>query len=82
MNNGKTIGMILFFGGIILLIGYGLYLGFEEIIASLNYITGFLLGIITIGFITLIVTIIFEQRKNTKQTLKDIKKEDLEPWLS
>ena len=79
MNNGKTIGMILFFGGIILLIGYGLYLGFEEIIASLNYITGFLLGIIIIGFITLVVTIIFEQRKNTKQTLKDIKKEDLEP---
>ena len=80
MNNGKTIGMILFFGGIILLLGYGLYLGFEEILASLNYITGFLVGIIFIGFITLIITIIFEQRKSTKQTLKDIKKEDLEPW--
>ena len=79
MNNGKTIGMILFFGGIILLLGYGLYLGFEEILASLNYITGFLVGIIFIGFITLIITIIFEQRKSTKQTLKDIKKEDLEP---
>jgi len=30
MGNGKTIGMALFIIGIILLIAYGLYLGFDE----------------------------------------------------
>ena len=79
MNNGKTIGMILFFGGIILLIIYGLVLGLEEILASLNFITGFLIGITLIGLLTLIVTIIFEQRSNTKKTLNEINKEDLKP---
>ncbi len=79
MNNGKTIGLVLFLGGIILFFIYGLYLGFEEIIQNLDYITGFLLGIILIGFIVLLISIIIEQRKNTKETMKDIKKEDLEP---
>jgi signal transduction histidine kinase len=79
MNNGKTIGMILFIGGIILLIGYGLILGFEEIMNSLDFISGVFIGLILIGFIVLIISIIFEQRRNTKETMKDIKKEDLEP---
>ena len=79
MNNGKTIGMILFFGGIILFLGYGLYLGFDELISSLDLITGFLTGITLVGLLTLIIAIFFEQRENTKKTMKDIKKEDLEP---
>ena len=79
MDNGKTIGMILFIGGIILLIGYGLYLGFDEIMKSLDLITGLFLGIALIGLITLIISIILEQRHDTKQTMKKIKKEDLEP---
>jgi uncharacterized membrane protein (DUF106 family) len=79
MDNGKTIGMILFIGGIILLIGYGLYLGFDEIMESLNIITGLFLGITLVGLITLIISIILEQRHDTKQTMKKIKKEDLEP---
>lgn len=79
MKNGKTIGMILFFGSIILLIGYGIILGFEEIMRSLDFVTGFLIGIMIIGFLTLLISIIIEQRKDTKETLKDIKKEDLEP---
>jgi hypothetical protein len=79
MNNGKTIGMILFIGGIILLMGYGLYIGFDEIMESLNIITGLFLGITLIGLITLIISIILEQRHDTKQTMKKIKKEDLEP---
>ena len=79
MNNGKTIGMILFIGGIILLIAYGLYLGFEELMESLDIISGVFIGIILIGLIVLIVSIIYEQRRDTKENLKDIKKEDLEP---
>ena len=79
MDNGKTVGMILFIGGIILLIAYGLYLGFEELMESLDFISGVFIGLILIGLIVLIISIIFEQRRNTKETMKDIKKEDLEP---
>ena len=79
MDNGKTVGMILFIGGIILLIAYGLYLGFEELMESLDFISGVFIGLILIGLIVLIISIIFEQRRDTKETMKDIKKEDLEP---
>ena len=79
MNNGKTVGMVLFIGGIILLIAYGLYLGFEELTESLDFISGVFIGLILIGLIVLIISIIFEQRRDTKETMKDIKKEDLEP---
>ncbi|MFE3846279.1 hypothetical protein ACFL1L_05435 [Thermoplasmatota archaeon] len=79
MNNGKTVGMILFIGGIILLLAYGLYLGFEELMNSLDFISGVFIGLILIGLIVLIISIIFEQRRDTKENMKDIKKEDLEP---
>lgn len=79
MGNGKTVGMIMFIGGIILLIGYGLYLGFEELMNSIDLISGFFIGLILIGLIVLIISIIFEQRKDSKENLKNIKKEDLEP---
>ena len=80
MDNGKTVGMILFIGGIILLIAYGLYLGFEELMESLDFISGVFIGLILIGLIVLIISIIFEQRRDTKETMIDIKKEDLKPW--
>ena len=79
MNSGKTVGMILFIGGIILLLAYGLYLGFEELMKSLDLISGVFIGLILIGLIVLIISIIFEQRRDTKENMKDIKKEDLEP---
>ncbi|GAG18892.1 unnamed protein product [marine sediment metagenome] len=79
MGNGKTIGLGLFIGGIILLIIYGISLGFEELVQAMNLITGFLVGITLIGLLVLIISIVFEQKKDTKETLKDIKKEDLEP---
>jgi len=79
MNNGKTVGMILFIGGIILLIAYGLILGFQELMESLDFISGVFIGIILIGLVVLLISIIFEQRRDTKENLKDIKKEDLEP---
>jgi lipopolysaccharide export LptBFGC system permease protein LptF len=79
MNNGKTIGMTLFFGGIVLLIGYGIFQGFEELMNALDLISGFFIGLIFVGLITLIVSIYFEQKRDTIKTMKSIKKEDLEP---
>ena len=79
MNNGKTIGMVLFFGGIILLIAYGFFQGFEELIEALDIVSGAFLGLTFIGLITLIVSIYLEQKRDTKLTMKNIKKEDLEP---
>jgi len=79
MSNGKTIGMILFVGGIILLLVYGLYLGFEEIIQAMDLVTGFLIGLTLIGFIVLIISIVIEQRSDTKKMKQEIKEEDLKP---
>jgi xanthine/uracil permease len=79
MNNGKTIGMTLFIGGIVLLIVYGIILGFEGFIEAIDFISGLLIGMILIGFLTLITSIYIEQKKDTKKTMEKIKKEDLEP---
>ena len=79
MNNGKTIGMVLFFGGIILLIAYGFFQGFEELIEAIDIVSGAFLGLTFIGLVTLIVSIYLEQKRDTKLTMKNIKKEDLEP---
>jgi len=80
MNKGTTAGLLLVVAGIIIWIAYGLYLGFEEIMQALDIVTGFIAGIIIIGLIVLIVSIIIEQRRDTKKMKEEIKKEDLEPW--
>ena len=79
MKKGSTIGLILLVAGIIIWIAYGLYLGFEEIMQALDLVTGFVAGLIIIGIIVLIVSIVFEQRRDTKKMKEEIKKEDLEP---
>lgn len=79
MKIGKTLGLGLFIGGLFLLIFYGMYLGFEELTNALDLISGLLLGIIILGFIILLISIVIEQRMNTKTTMKDIEKEDLKP---
>jgi len=79
MNAGKTIGLSLFIGGIILLLFYGLYLGFEELMNAFDLISGLLIGLIILGFLILIISIVIEQHENTKTTMKDINKEDLKP---
>lgn len=79
MGNGKTLGLGLFIIGIILIIAYGIYQGFEEIMQSMDILSGIFIGLIILGLIILIISIIIEQRKDTKETMKDIKKEDLEP---
>jgi len=79
MKTTTTIGLSLFGGGIILLIIYGIIQGFEELAQAMDFITIALSGIIIIGFLVLLVSIVMEQRKDTKKTMEHIKKEDLKP---
>ena len=78
MSNGKTIGMILFVGGIILLIAYGIYQGFQKI-EIIDPVIAIGVGAIILGFLALLVSIVIEQRKDTKKMKEEISKEDLEP---
>ena len=78
MSNGKTIGMILFVGGIILLIAYGIYQGFQEI-EIIDPVIAIGVGAIILGFLALLISIAIEQREGTKKMKEEISKEDLEP---
>ena len=78
MSNGKTIGMILFVGGIILLIAYGIYQGFQEI-EIIDPIIAIGVGAIILGFLALLISIVVEQRRDAKKMREEIKEEDLEP---
>ena len=79
MDKGATIGLLLLVAGVIIWLAYGLYLGFEELMQALDLITGFVAGLIIIGLIVMIVSIVIEQRRDTKKMKEEIKKEDLEP---
>jgi uncharacterized membrane protein len=79
MDKGTTIGFALLVAGIIIWVAYGVYLGFEEIMQALDLITGFVAGLIIIGLIILIVSIVIEQRRDSKKMKEEISKEDLEP---
>lgn len=80
MNNGKTIGMIVFVIGLLILIGYGLYQGFENLsLENIDAVIGIGIIAIIIGLIVLFVTILMEQQKGKKKMKDEIKKEDLEP---
>ena len=80
MSSGKSAGMIIFVVGIIILIGYGLYQGFENL--SLENIDAVIaIGVVAIilGLIVLFVSILIEQQQGKKKMKEEIKKEDLEP---
>ena len=79
MTNGKNIGMALFVGGIVLLSAYGLSLGYQDLVTSLDVVAGFFVGMILIGLIILIVSIIFEQRRDSKRMQEELREEDLRP---
>ena len=79
MSKGTTAGLILLAIGIILWIAYGLYLGFEELMQAINIITGFIIGIVLIGILILIISIVIEQKQSTKEMKEKINKEDLKP---
>jgi short-subunit dehydrogenase len=80
MSNGKTIGMALFVAGIIILVGYGLYQGFENLsLENIDAVIAIGNIAIVLGIIILFVTILMEQQKGKKKMKEEIKKEDLEP---
>ena len=79
MSKGTLIGFSLLIGGILIWIVYGLYLGFEEIMQALDLITGFVILLILLGLIVLFISIVIEQRQDTKKMKEEINKEDLEP---
>ena len=80
MENGKTVGMIIFVIGLIITIGYGLYQGFENIsFDEIDVIISIGIIAITMGLIILFISILIEQQKGKKKMKEEIKKEDLEP---
>ena len=79
MGKGSSVGLLLLVVGIILLIAYGLYLGFDEILEAADAIVGAIVGLIILGLIVMIASIVMEQRRDTKKMKDKIKKEDLEP---
>ena len=79
MGKGSTAGLILLVIGVILWIAYGLILGFEKLMNAITFTTGFIIVIVLIGIITLIISIIIEQKHSTKQMKEKINKEDLKP---
>jgi len=79
MNKGTIAGLSLLVIGFLLWIAYGLYLGFEEIMQALDFITGSIAGLILVGFAVLFISVFIEQQKDKKDFNQKIKKEDLEP---
>lgn len=80
MSKGTTIGMAIFVAGIVILIGYGLYQGFEKLsLENIDAIIAIGVGAIIIGLLALFISIVLEQQKGKKIMKEKIKKEDLEP---
>ncbi len=79
MGKWTSVGLALIAIGILLWIAYGLYLGFEDIIDALDMVTGLVTALIVVGVCILFISVIIEQRRETKKMRKKIKKEDLEP---
>lgn len=80
MSKGTTIGMIIFVVGIIILVGYGLYQGFEKLSwENIDIVVAIGITAIIIGLLALFISIVIEQQKGKKKMKEEIKKEDLEP---
>ena len=79
MNKGIIVGLILLIGGLIIWVAYGLYLGAGDILATLDLVTGLVAGLIIIGVIILIISVILEQTSDMQKRREEIKKEDFEP---
>ena len=79
MINGKNIGLSLFIGGILLLCAYGVYIGLNDILKAFDIITGFFAGMIFLGLVILVVSILMEQRRDTVKMREKLRKEDLRP---
>ena len=80
MGKGATIGLAIFVIGIIVLLGYGLYQGFENLsLENIDAVIAIGVGAVIIGLLALFISIVIEQQKGKKKMKEEIKKEDLEP---
>ena len=80
MERGTTTGLTLFAVGIIILLGYGLYQGFEKLsLENIDAVVAIGIGAIIIGLLALFISIVIEQQKDKKKMDDEISKEDLEP---
>lgn len=81
MKKGTLIGFAIFVLGLVLLLIYGFYQGFQGISLKDIDVLGTSLVITTlIGLLILFISIIFEQQEGKNKMKEEIKKEDLEPW--
>ena len=80
MSKRKSFGLYLFAAGILILVIYAIYLFIQEIeINQIDVIVAIGSRAIIIGLIILMISIVFEQRSDTKKMKEEIKREDLEP---
>lgn len=80
MSKRKSFGLYLFALGILILVIYTVYLFIQGIeISQIDIIVAIGSAATIIGLIILMISIIFEQRSDTKKMKEEIKKEDLEP---
>ena len=80
MSKGTTIGLAIFVAGIVILIGYGLYQGFEKLsLENIDAVIAIGVGAIIIGLLALFISTVIEQQKGKKKMKEEISKEDLEP---
>ncbi len=79
MNKITWTGLGLLAIGVILWIAYGLFLGFDEIMRAIDFVTGSIGALVLLGFIILIISIFIEQRRDSKEMKEKINKEDLKP---
>lgn len=78
MTNEKTVGMVLFVIGIIILVAYGIYQEFQNM-EIIDPIIAIGIGAMIIGLLVLFISIFIEQQKGKKKMEEEISKEDLEP---
>jgi len=80
MKRNQIIGLVLLFGGVILVY---LYYGIQAMqninILSIPLLVGLGVIAIIIGIILLLISVIFEQTSDMKKRREEIKKEDFEP---
>ena len=71
MSKGKLLGLYLFFGGILLIIIYGLYHFIQEVsIGGVDAIIAIGVGAILVGIIVLVISIIFKQSSDMEKEKK------------
>ncbi len=80
MKKTTKFGMMIFVIGVVIVLLYGLYEGFQNInFEELRIVPTFGFIVLIAGLVILFISIVFEQREGVKKMKNEIKKEDLEP---